>query len=203
MHFKLLPDYCVNAGRLDADSTGLLIFTQDGTLAREVIGAQGSIEKEYIVRLRRGVWNGNRRERIVRSMRHGMELDGVTLREAEVDWLHNDTLKFVLQEGRCVPEQKTMVSGCCCFVLTSLLVFLVFALRNRQIRRMCAAFDLQVKRLHRVRVGKFVRGVPFVSKQKSLFSKVCLQWKNIGNLKLGDLKAGYWRTFEPSELLDV
>lgn len=90
------------AGRLDADSSGLLLFTQDGTLARSIIGTDSGVEKEYVVRIGHRVRQQSERDYIAQRLRHGMELDGVLLKEAEIDWLHDDTLRFVLHEGRCV-----------------------------------------------------------------------------------------------------
>ncbi len=50
----LRPTLCKGlapAGRLDIDSTGLLVLTQDGRIARALVGADSNIEKEYLVRV--------------------------------------------------------------------------------------------------------------------------------------------------------
>lgn len=83
------------AGRLDIDSRGLLVLTQDGRIARQLIGPHSRVEKEYIVRVR-----GQVDDRTLRRLRHGLELDGRPLRPARIDELNGDQLRFVLNEGR-------------------------------------------------------------------------------------------------------
>jgi len=83
------------AGRLDVDSTGLLVFTQDGRIAKQLIGRDSAIEKEYLVRVE-GTLSGE----AMRLLQHGLELDGVKLRPARVSWQNEDQLRFVLREGR-------------------------------------------------------------------------------------------------------
>jgi 23S rRNA pseudouridine2604 synthase len=83
------------AGRLDIDSTGLLVLTQDGRIARQLIGADAGMEKEYLVRVAGTLAPAN-----LRRLNHGLSLDGVALRPAKVEWLNADQLRFVLTEGR-------------------------------------------------------------------------------------------------------
>ncbi len=83
------------AGRLDIDSQGLLLFTQDGRLAKKIIGEDRLIEKEYIVRI-----SGMVTEERLDRLRHGLSLDGRPLLPARVDRLNSDQLRFVLKEGR-------------------------------------------------------------------------------------------------------
>jgi 23S rRNA pseudouridine2604 synthase len=83
------------AGRLDIDSTGLLVFTQDGRIARQLIGRDTEIEKEYLVRVK-----GRLSDEGLRLLRHGLELDGVKLKPAGVSWQNEDQLRFALHEGR-------------------------------------------------------------------------------------------------------
>ena len=83
------------AGRLDIDSTGLLVLTQDGRIARALIGEDSDIEKEYLVRV-----DGRLDERGLARLRHGLVLDGQALRPAQVDWQNQDQLRFILREGR-------------------------------------------------------------------------------------------------------
>ena len=83
------------AGRLDIDSQGLLVLTQDGRIARQLIGADARIEKEYLVRV-----EGRLSARGLELLNHGLSLDGVTLRPARVTWQNRDQLRFILQEGR-------------------------------------------------------------------------------------------------------
>lgn len=83
------------AGRLDIDSTGLLVLTQDGRIARHLIGEDSSVEKEYLVRV-----EGELSVRNLALLNHGLELDGVLLKPAKVSWQNEDQLRFVLREGR-------------------------------------------------------------------------------------------------------
>ncbi len=83
------------AGRLDIDSTGLLVLTQDGRIAKQLIGADSEIEKEYLVRVE-GRLNAANLERL----NHGLSLDGEALKPAEVSWQNQDQLRFILKEGK-------------------------------------------------------------------------------------------------------
>jgi 23S rRNA pseudouridine2604 synthase len=83
------------AGRLDIDSTGLLVLTQDGRIARQLIGQDSAIEKEYLVRVQ-----GKLAPRGLELLNHGLTLDGAPLKRARVVWQNKDQLRFVLQEGK-------------------------------------------------------------------------------------------------------
>ena len=83
------------AGRLDIDSTGLLVLTQDGRIAKQLIGADSEIEKEYLVRV-----NGRLSEKNLQLLNHGLSLDGERLKPAKVSWQNQDQLRFVLKEGK-------------------------------------------------------------------------------------------------------
>lgn len=83
------------AGRLDIDSTGLLVLTQDGRIARQLIGDDSSIEKEYLVRV-----EGTLNPSGLALLNHGLALDGVKLKPAKVSWQNEDQLRFVLREGK-------------------------------------------------------------------------------------------------------
>jgi len=122
------------AGRLDLDSEGLLVLTQDGRIARQLIGQDNEIEKEYHVQVRlngpddavpRSALPANALDRL----RHGLVLDEHPLRPAHVWWISDDELGFVLTEGR-----------------------------KRQVRRMCEQVGLAVYRLRRVRIGRIALG---------------------------------------------
>jgi 23S rRNA pseudouridine2604 synthase len=112
------------AGRLDIDSTGLLVFTQDGRVAKQLIGQDSSVSKEYLVRV-----EGDLTTEGMQRLRHGLMLDGVRLKPAQVTWQNEDQLRFVLREGR-----------------------------KRQIRRMCELVGLNVTGLKRVRSGNVPLG---------------------------------------------
>jgi 23S rRNA pseudouridine2604 synthase len=83
------------AGRLDIDSTGLLVFTQDGRVARRLIGHDSAVEKEYLVRV-----EGTLTPDGMRLLHHGLELDGAKLKPARVSWQNEHQLRFVLREGK-------------------------------------------------------------------------------------------------------
>ncbi|MBI2745556.1 MAG: rRNA pseudouridine synthase [Burkholderiales bacterium] len=140
------------SGRLDIDSTGLLVLTQDGRVARQLIGEDSVMEKEYLVRV---VYLGTpaadaaptQLTRIddddpistnvqavfpaamLAKLRHGLSLDGQALKPAKVDWENPEQLRFVLTEGK-----------------------------KRQIRRMCELVGLKVVGLKRVRIGRVMLG---------------------------------------------
>jgi 23S rRNA pseudouridine2604 synthase len=95
---RLMPEHLKGlavAGRLDIDSQGLLLFTQDGRLAKKIIGEESRVEKEYIVRVR-----GLLSDDGLRLLRGGLALDGKPLKPAQVEWINRDQLRFVLREGR-------------------------------------------------------------------------------------------------------
>jgi 23S rRNA pseudouridine2604 synthase len=125
------------AGRLDIDSTGLLVLTQDGRVARHLIGEDSTVEKEYLVRV---VWNSPQGrvehdiskvfpEELLEKLRFGLSLDGEPLKPAKVSWQNEEQLRFVLREGK-----------------------------KRQIRRMCEQVGLDVVGLKRIRMGRIVLG---------------------------------------------
>ena len=121
------------AGRLDIDSIGLLVLTQDGRVARQLIGEDSGMEKEYLVRVtyhsERGLDNINVQAAFpaekLALLCHGLSLDGQLLRPAQVSWQNPEQLRFVLKEGK-----------------------------KRQIRRMCEQVGLFVTGLKRVRIGR-------------------------------------------------
>jgi 23S rRNA pseudouridine2604 synthase len=82
-------------GRLDQDSRGLLILSEDGVLARAVIGPESQVDKEYVVTVRGHI----DRPKIAR-LRLGLELDGKPLKPAKVKLEDTQVLRFVLKEGR-------------------------------------------------------------------------------------------------------
>ncbi len=83
------------AGRLDIDSQGLLVLTQDGRIAKQLIGENSSIEKEYLVRV-----EGSLSREKLALLNHGLSLDGQPLKPAQVSWQNQDQLRFILHEGK-------------------------------------------------------------------------------------------------------
>ncbi len=82
-------------GRLDMDSRGLLILSQDGVLAKALIGPQSVLDKEYLVQV-----DGLITPRKIAMLRHGLSLDGRELKPAKVNEIGNQRLRIVLNEGR-------------------------------------------------------------------------------------------------------
>jgi 23S rRNA pseudouridine2604 synthase len=118
----------VPAGRLDIDSVGLLVLTQDGRVAKTLIGETTSIEKEYLVRVEY-TKEGKLPESDLKKLCFGLWMDGKPLLPAKVRWQNDDQLSFTLKEGK-----------------------------KRQIRRMCDMVGLKVVGLKRVRIGKVKLG---------------------------------------------
>src|SRR5262249_18214900 len=83
------------AGRLDIDSTGLLVFTQDGRIAKRLIGGGSDVGKEDLVRVEGALSPDG-----LALLNDGLSLDGAALKRAEVGWQNTDQLRFVLREGR-------------------------------------------------------------------------------------------------------
>jgi 23S rRNA pseudouridine2604 synthase len=142
----------VPAGRLDIDSIGLLVLTQDGRVARQLIGEDSVMEKEYLVRVS---YTGfcepdGQADRLLQIndgdpvstnvqavfpverlalLRHGLSLDGQALKPAKISWQNPEQLRVALTEGK-----------------------------KRQIRRMCELVGLKVVGLKRVRIGNVMLG---------------------------------------------
>jgi len=85
----------VPAGRLDIDSTGLLVLTQDGRVARRIIGENSEVDKEYLVRV-----TGQLSTDDLKLLNHGLSLDDKVLKPAQVNWQNEDQLRFILHEGK-------------------------------------------------------------------------------------------------------
>jgi len=125
------------AGRLDIDSVGLLVMTQDGRVARQLIGEDSGMEKEYLVRVTCAGPQGDVAVNVqahfpaaqMQRLRHGLSLDGKALKPAQVEWQNPEQLRFVLKEGK-----------------------------KRQIRRMCEQVGLKVVGLKRIRMGRISLG---------------------------------------------
>ncbi len=128
-------------GRLDKDSEGLILLTNQGELIDKIANAAHGHEKEYIVTLNLPV-----RKQFLKEISEGIELQGEKTKPCTVSLEPNAKriFRIILTQGM-----------------------------NRQIRRMCNAYDYQVLKLQRVRVM---------------------------NISLGKLKPGEWRDLTPEEL---
>ena len=139
------------AGRLDIDSVGLLVMTQDGRVARQLIGEDADMEKEYLVRVTCAGPQGDVTVNVqahfpetqMQRLRHGLSLDGKALKPAQVEWQNPEQLRFVLKEGK-----------------------------KRQIRRMCEQVGLKVVGLKRIRMGRIHLGALPVGQWRYLGPKV-------------------------------
>ncbi len=129
-------------GRLDMDSEGLLLLTNDGEFANRVMHPGREVEKTY------EVWVKGFHETSTRLLARPITLDGYQIRPPKV--------KLIRGEGEKAKFLVTIHEG-----------------RNRQIRRMCQAANMEVTRLRRIREGR---------------------------LELGDLKPGTWRYLTEEEL---
>jgi pseudouridine synthase len=134
-----LPERVVPVGRLDADTTGALLLTNDGPLAHRLAHPRYGVEKTYEVEV-----EGHPDERALARLGEGVELDDGRTAPAKARELGPSKLELVLHEGR-----------------------------NRQVKRMCEAVGLPVKRLHR---------------------------RAYAGLTLEGLEPGRWRELEPSEV---
>lgn len=83
------------AGRLDINSKGLLVFSENGVIIKQIIGPESRMEKEYLVRIAGEVTSD-----IVQRLCSGLSLDGKKLKRAVVDRLQPQVLRFVLREGK-------------------------------------------------------------------------------------------------------
>ena len=83
------------AGRLDIDSQGLLVLTQDGRIAKQLVGEGSQVEKEYLVRV-----EGTLEKNGWALLNYGRSLDGGALKPAEVSWQNKEQLRFILRQGK-------------------------------------------------------------------------------------------------------
>ena len=125
-------------GRLDKDSEGLLILTNDGSFANALTHPKHNYAKVYRVTVRPSV-----NDEILEKLRNGIEIDGRKTAPCDVNVITEEegrvVLEFILREGR-----------------------------NRQIRKMCEAVDLEVARLKRISIGPVKLGMLQTGKSRQL-----------------------------------
>ncbi len=126
-------------GRLDKDSEGLILLTNDGDIVNKILRSENEHEKEYIVTVDKPLT-----PMFVKGMSSGVKILGTITKPCKVQQLGERVFRIILTQGL-----------------------------NRQIRRMCAAFGYEVRRLKRVRIM---------------------------NIKLAELPVGKWRDLDPQEL---
>ena len=133
------PQRIFPIGRLDKDSEGLILLTNNGDIVNEILREENAHEKEYVVTVDRPVT-----DEFLHGMAHGVDILGTRTKPCKVRRIGRNVFGIILTQGL-----------------------------NRQIRRMCAAFDYNVRRLQRVRIV---------------------------NIRLDGIKTGQWRDLTPAEL---
>lgn len=145
-------------GRLDKDSEGLLLLTNDGTFANALTHPRHAYSKKYRVTIR-----GKVDDSALLQLREGIDLDGRMTAPCDVTVLtaeeNRTVLEFVLHEGR-----------------------------NRQIRRMCEAVELEVIRLKGIAVGSLKLGMLPVGKWRELTDNEVQKLMRSGALQTEDTK---------------
>ena len=124
-----VPERVYPIGRLDKDSEGLLLFTNDGGFANDIMHPSRHIAKTYRVTVRPDIT-----EQQLVDLSAGVEIDGRKTKECSVVVLNKEPGRVVLQ--------MTIFEG-----------------RNRQIRKMCEAVGLEVARLKRTARGPLKLGM--------------------------------------------
>ena len=166
----------VPAGRLDIDSTGLLVLTQDGRVARQLIGEDSVMEKEYLVRV---VYTGQ--ENTAAATSAAATYGGKVTQLSRID--DDDPVSTDVQSVFPLDKLKLLRYGLSLdgqalerakveWQNPEQLRFVLTEGKKRQIRRMCELVGLKVVGLKRVRVG---------------------------NVMLGNLPVGQWRYLQPHE----
>ena len=82
-------------GRLDKDSSGLILLTNDGVFAKQIIGENTNCEKEYYVRVNDSVPDG-----ALKKLEYGISLDGQKLKPAKVKRVNKNSFHIILTEGK-------------------------------------------------------------------------------------------------------
>lgn len=133
------PQRIFPIGRLDKDSEGLILLTNNGDIVNELLRVENRHEKEYVVTVDRPIT-----DEFLEGMARGVRILGVMTQPCRVRKIGQLSFAIILTQGL-----------------------------NRQIRRMCAAFEYQVRRLQRVRIV---------------------------NIDLRGIKVGQWRELSMDEL---
>lgn len=138
-------------GRLDLDSEGLLIMTNDGELANKLMHPKNHVPKTY-----RTIVKGTVSADVLRTLSTGVRLE-------ELDY----TTKPADVEVHEIKNDRTI------------LLITIYEGKNRQIRRMCEAVGLEVLRLKREKIGKLSIGTLNSGKYRKLTEKEITYLKNL------------------------
>ncbi len=129
-------------GRLDKDSEGLILLTNDGDIVNKILRAENNHEKEYVVTVNKPIT-----QEFLKGMAAGVQILGTKTKPCKITKLNDRSFNIILTQGL-----------------------------NRQIRRMCQAFEYRVVTLKRIRIM---------------------------NITLGSLKIGQWRNLTSEELKEL
>ncbi len=149
------PERLFPVGRLDKDSEGLLLMTNDGEFANSLTHPSKLVNKCYRVTVREKVT-----DEMIDTLTSGVSLDGRLTQPCEV---------HILEKG----ENRTV------------LYFVITEGRNRQIRRMCEFVGLTVIRLKRVEIAGVKLGMLPVGKWRELNEKEMKHLNNVSSVKIG------------------
>ncbi len=146
---KDIPERVYPCGRLDMDSEGLLILTNDGEVANKLMHPKNHVEKIYHVKIKTEI-----EPEQLAALNGPMVIDDYKIKPVKVSIIERKEgttiLKFVLSEGR-----------------------------NRQIRKMCESLGLQIVRLKRVSVGELTIGMLTPGKWKYMNYREVSYLKNL------------------------
>ena len=94
INFMNYPEYIFPVGRLDKASQGLILMTNDGDLANNILESENEHEKEYIVTV-----NKHFDESFLKAMSEGVQICGVKTRPCKVIAVSDDTFRIILTQG--------------------------------------------------------------------------------------------------------
>jgi 23S rRNA pseudouridine2604 synthase len=94
INFMNYPQYIFPVGRLDKESQGLILMTNDGDLANKILESENEHEKEYIVTVNKAF-----DDFFVNGMSEGVQICGVTTRPCKVSRVREDTFRIILTQG--------------------------------------------------------------------------------------------------------
>jgi 23S rRNA pseudouridine2605 synthase len=147
-----IPERIVPAGRLDKDSEGLLLLSNDGGLIEKLTHPRFGQEKEYRVTV-----SGSLAPEVIKELASPIDIEGYTTVPARVSVLRRGDSRTDEQPGKQPndeqPNSRTTKEGKGKPDVRSVLVFVLGEGRNRQVRRLCERSGLRVHRLVRTRVG--------------------------------------------------